>query len=85
MPRFAVRTLLASAAGGLVLACAPAVARRDTSTAPPRETRGVRTRGVRTAALDSATARRLCVAPDSVAAGRAPCVLRDQRPPVRVF
>ena len=39
----------------------------------------------RGAALDTASARRLCAAPDSVLAGRAPCVLRDQgvRPPVR--
>jgi hypothetical protein len=42
--------------------------------------------GVAAAALDSATARRLCARPDSVlAAGWASCELRDQRPPIKVF
>jgi hypothetical protein len=39
----------------------------------------------RVATMDSATARRVCAAPDSVLAGRAACVLRDQRHPARVF
>lgn len=39
----------------------------------------------RVAALDSASAHRLCAAPDSVLAGRAACVLRNQAPPPRVF
>jgi len=37
------------------------------------------------ASMDAATVRRLCVAPDRVLAGRRPCVLRDQRLPLRVF
>jgi hypothetical protein len=52
-------------------------ARRDAAVHPARASR--------IAALDSANARRLCAAPDSVLAGRAPCVLRNQAPPVRVF
>lgn len=39
----------------------------------------------RVAALDSAHTRQLCAAPDSVLAGRAACVLRNQSPPLRVF
>ena len=37
------------------------------------------------AALDTATVRRICAAPDSVIAGQRSCVLRDQRGPIRVF
>jgi len=35
--------------------------------------------------LDSATIRQLCAKPDSVLAGQATCVLRDQREPLRVL
>ena len=34
---------------------------------------------------DSTTIRRFCVAPDSVLAGRRPCELRDQSPPLRLW
>lgn len=34
---------------------------------------------------DTLTVRRLCVAPDSVIAGRTACELRNQAPPIRVF
>jgi hypothetical protein len=37
------------------------------------------------ATMDSASVRRLCEQPDSVLAGRANCMLRDQRRPVKVF
>jgi hypothetical protein len=39
----------------------------------------------RVSAMDTATVRRLCVAPDSVLAGRRSCELRDQRPRVKIF
>lgn len=69
-PTFALLALAA-------LACTPAAPRPVTRDAGASS-------GV--AALDSATAHRLCARPDSVvAARRASCELRDQRPPVRVF
>ena len=47
--------------------------------------RGRRSLGRPVATLDTARARQLCVAPDSVLTGRAACVLRDQRRVVKVF
>ena len=44
------------------------------------------TRSTRSRAMDSATAHRICEAPDSVLAGAKECVLRDQgvrRQPIR--
>jgi uncharacterized lipoprotein NlpE involved in copper resistance len=38
----------------------------------------MQTRTVSTAQMDSATIERLCLHPDSVRAGRAECVLKDQ-------
>jgi hypothetical protein len=42
--------------------------------------RTAQTRVARAAEMDSATIERLCVQPDSVRAGRAECVLKDQSP-----
>lgn len=67
-------TLLASLA--LLAACGPTKA----PVTPPAE--------ARTAAIsptDTATVRRLCTAPDSVLAKRAPCVLRADFAGVRKF
>jgi hypothetical protein len=50
--------------------------------APPQETMRSAARG---RAMDSATVKRLCVAPDSVLAGHRSCELLDQRPRVKVF
>jgi hypothetical protein len=43
-----------------------------------RADRPATTRTAQASTMDSATIERLCLRPDSVRAGRAPCVLRDQ-------
>lgn len=71
-----VRTQFAAVAALALAGCATRT--RPDTVATPAPAR-------RVAALDTAAARRICAAPDSVVAGRAPCVLRNQAPPIRVF
>ncbi len=47
--------------------------------------RGAHALSATVATLDTTRARQLCVSPDSVLAGRAACVLRDQRVVAKVF
>ena len=67
-----MRLLLAIALAGAVNACTHPQKSDSTAQQPA----GVRT--AQRAAMDSATIERLCLRPDSVRAGRAACVLRDQ-------
>ncbi len=82
-----MHTALAPVRGfACVAAVVAAVATADCAAAPRRRPEVASSAAPRhAAALDSASVRRLCAAPDSVLARRAACVLRDQRPPLRVF
>ena len=72
----------AAAATVLIMACNPSGARAPAPAASPdplSDTGHV----LRLAPMDSATIERLCAKPDSVRAGKAECVLKDQSPPAR--
>lgn len=68
-------TRLLTAAVLLASACRRAAAPADSGAAATGEAGGA------AAFRDTAAVRRLCALPDSVLAGRGPCVLRDQSEP----
>jgi hypothetical protein len=70
---------------GTTLLYASAACTRPAPPQQPSQVAAQRVTMVPIALTDTAVVLRLCIAPDSVLAGRRACVLRDQRPMPKIF